>query len=96
MKPEEIGESASHRHIKGVDKNELKKKLARFSEKQKKDKIDLSSEAQRVSEYIKLVKQIPGIREEKVREVEQKLAAGEYESEEILEKTLKKMLEDTL
>jgi len=98
MEPREIGEASSSHYpqVKQISKAEVKKKLLGLSEKQKEDKIDLSSQAKKISEYLEIIKKMPDVREEKIKEVEKGLAAGEYNSKEILEKILEKIIKEIL
>jgi len=98
MEPREIeGAFPSYSNINIKDINELKRKLIELSSKQqKKDKIDLSNEAKKISEYIKIIKNMPDVRKDRIREVQKKLLSGEYESQKILEKTLEKLLKEIL
>jgi len=98
MEPRKIGEvsPSAHPALKEVTREELKKRLLRLSEKQGKDRVDLSAEAKKISEYVEIIKKMPEVREDKIREVEKKLAAKEYESREVLEETLKKIIEEIL
>lgn len=87
---------SSHPSIPKINKGEFKKKLVELSEKIKSDKIDLSSEAKKVSEYVQIIKNMPDIRKDKIKEVEKNLVSGVYESKEVLQETLKKIIEEIL
>ncbi len=87
---------SSHSSIQKIDRGEFKRKLVRLSEKIKSDQIDLSAEAKKVSEYVKIIKNMPDVREDKIQEVERKIASGAYESKEVLEETLQKIIKEIL
>lgn len=98
MEPRKIGETppSAHPALKEVSKEELKKQLLRLAEKHRKDRIDLSAQAKKISQWVEIIKKLPQVREDKIREVEKKLSTKEYESREVLEETLKKIIEEIL
>jgi len=87
--------------IKGIPRphhqiEEAKNQTRKLHRKEKKDKIDISPEAKRISKYIKMIKNMPEIREEKIKEIEEKIVRGEYKSEKIIEETIKKLTQNIL
>lgn len=97
MEPRKIGEVSSFTRpdIEGVTKEELKKQFLKLWEKGGKDKIELSAEAKKISEYVEIIKKMPEVRKDKIKEVERKLVTGEYESEEVLIETLKRIIQES-
>jgi len=98
MEPSEVGRTSSSfgsgiKRIE-IEKENLKKKLVDFLKNESQDKVDLSSTAAKIAEYVKLVKNLPDIREEKIRKVQRKITSGEYNSLQVLEKTVEKIIED--
>jgi len=73
-------------------KEGINKKIDKLSLKEGQDKIDISLEAKRIPSYVELVKNLPRVRQEKVETVKKKMAKGDYQSEEITKKTIKKLL----
>ncbi|MBZ4647251.1 MAG: negative regulator of flagellin synthesis FlgM [Petroclostridium sp.] len=61
----------------------------------KKDTISISSQAKDYQLALKAVRQVPDIREEKVRELEQKYSSGTYNisSEDVADKIVSKFLD---
>jgi len=87
---------SANTHIKQITKEKIRKHLLKLSGKQGKDVVDLSVEAKKISEYIQIIKKMPEVREDRIKEVERKLSAGEYDSKEVLEKALKKLMNEIL
>jgi len=71
-------------------------KLRKLPEKKRKDEVIISSEAKRLAHYVEMVKNMPDVREGKVQEVMGKMERGEYWSDEIVEKTIEKILRDNI
>ena len=80
-----------HRQIE-----EVKSQTHKLHHKEKKDKIDISPEAKKISKYIEMIKNMPEVREEKIKAIEGKLARGEYKSEKIIEETIKRLTQEIL
>jgi anti-sigma28 factor (negative regulator of flagellin synthesis) len=60
------------------------------------DTLSISGEARekaKIAQYVKIVKEMPGIRDDKVAEAKQKLASGEYSQPEMAEKIAERLLE---
>jgi len=72
------------------------KKLRKLPEKERKDEVIISSEARRLASYVKMVKDMPDVRKDRVHEVTEKLKRGEYQSNEVIEKTIEKILRDNV
>jgi len=98
MEPKKVGEmpSSAHPEIKEITRDKIKKHLSKLSREGLKDEVDLSTEAKKISEYVEIIKRMPDIRKDKIREVEKKLASGEYDSKQVLEETLRKIIEEIL
>ncbi|MEW6243581.1 MAG: flagellar biosynthesis anti-sigma factor FlgM [Bacillota bacterium] len=67
-------------------------------EKTRMDSVALSSDAQRLADYVNLAKSLPEVRKELVEEISRRLDSGEYNigSHEIAEKMLARDLADRL
>jgi len=67
-------------------------------EKTRMDRVALSSEAQRLADYVSLVKSLPDVRKQLVEEIARRLDSGEYNvgSYEIAEKMLAREMADSL
>jgi anti-sigma28 factor (negative regulator of flagellin synthesis) len=50
-------------------------------------------EKAKIAQYVKIVKEMPAIREDKVAEAKRKLASGEYRRPEVAEKIAERLLE---
>ena len=72
------------------------KRLQKLPEKERKDKVTISSEVRKLVQYVQRVKNIPTVREDKVAEVKEKMRKGAYLSPEVIEKTIKKIIKDNL
>ncbi|HHJ00834.1 flagellar biosynthesis anti-sigma factor FlgM [Candidatus Aerophobetes bacterium] len=72
------------------------KRLRKLPEKERKDEVIISSEARRLAHYVEMVKNMSEVREDKVRDVAQKLKKGEYNSFEVMEKTIEKILRNNI
>jgi anti-sigma28 factor (negative regulator of flagellin synthesis) len=60
------------------------------------DTLTLSGDARekaKIADYVKMVKEMPGIREDKVAEAKRKLASGDYNRPEMAEKIAERLLE---
>lgn len=73
-------------------KEGINRKIDKLSPQERQDKIDISLEAKRIPRYVELVKNLPRVRQEKIETVKKKIARGDYQSEEITKKTIKKLL----
>ena len=63
----------------------------------KRDKVAISADAEfdrKIAHFVELVKKMPDIRPEEIERVKKKLAEGAYNNDEVLEKTVEKMLEE--
>lgn len=89
MEIREVGD-ISRPHQQG--KEGINKKIDKLSPQGRQDKIDISLEAKRMPRYVELVKNLPRVRQEKVETVKKKIAKGDYQTEEITKKTIKKLL----
>lgn len=69
-------------------------RTGKLSEKEKKDSLVVSAETKKIYEYIEMIKRMPGVREEKVRIVKEKIVKGEYQSAETMEEVVEKILKD--
>lgn len=74
------------------EKKGINKKVDKLTPNERQDKIDISPEAKRIPKYVELVKNLPRVRQEEIETVKKKIAKGDYQSEEIIEKTMKKLL----
>jgi len=68
------------------------KGVHKLPKKDKKDEVVLSSQGKKISEYVKIVKQVSTARKEKIKQVKEKLAKGKYNSNEVIDKTVEKLL----
>lgn len=98
MESKKIGDVSSSLYTKvgEISREKIKKELTKLSESKVKDEFELSSIARRISEYVKIIESMPGIREDKIKEIKEKLASGEYKSKQVLEETAKKIVDDIL
>jgi len=48
-------------------------KTGKLSEKEKKDSLVVSAETKKIYEYVEMIKRMPGVREEKVKAVKEKI-----------------------
>lgn len=98
MEPKKIGDisSSAYTRVGEISKEKIKKELSRLSEKKAEDQVELSLIAKKISEYVKIIEKMPGVREDKINEIKEKLASGGYKSKKILEETAKKILQDIL
>ena len=97
MEPKKINgvfHSLNNKNIEEITKKEIKRELSKLSSSKKEDKIDLSEVARKILDYVEVVKKLPDVREEKVKEVMEKISDGAYESKEVLEETLEKIIEE--
>lgn len=69
-------------------------KTGKLSEKEKKDSLVVSAETKKIYEYVEMIKRMPGVREEKVKAVKEKIVKGEYQSAETMEEVVEKILKD--
>ena len=61
------------------------------------DALDISAEAQekaKIARYVRIVKQMPEIRDDKVAEAKKKLASGQYKRPDAAKKIADRMLKD--
>lgn len=65
---------------------------------QKKDEVILSSQAQEFSQVLQTVRNLPAVREDKVKELAEKVASGTYkvDSKDIADQMIGRMLADRL
>lgn len=65
---------------------------------QKKDEVVLSSEGKEFAQILQSVKNLPDIREDKVKEIAQRIDSGNYQvdSKDIAEKIMKQALADNM
>jgi len=57
--------------------------------------VSISTEARKAEEglaYVRMLREMPDLREEKVEEIRRKIASGGYPDSDVLEETTKKML----
>lgn len=77
--------------VKGAEK------VVKADRAAKADALDISAEAQekaQIARYVRIVKQMPSIRDDKVAEAKRKLASGQYKRPDAAKKIADKMLKD--
>jgi len=76
-------------------KGKSPEKAADADKAAKGDTLSISGEAQekaKIARYVKIVKEMPGTREDKIAEAKRKLSSGEYGRPEVADKIAEQML----
>ncbi len=88
-------------HLKPLSEQKPKgkgpEKAARADKTAGDDSLAISEEAQekaKIARYVRIVKKMPDVREDKVAEAKRKLASGEYNRPDVAEKIAGEMLEE--